>query len=74
MWYEIIPSLAAVTTFLGVPTLLIAGIHKVAYGNLYQRDLNEERQRFMFLRDERLTGSGFKHFGLENIPDEETSE
>lgn len=34
MWYEIIPSLAAVTTFLGVPTLLIAGIHKIAYNNV----------------------------------------
>ncbi|XP_071517493.1 uncharacterized protein ND-MWFE [Panulirus ornatus] len=74
MWYNIIPSFAAVTAFMGIPAIFIAGINKLAYGNLYQRDLNCGLDRHMVMRDERLSGSAFKTLGLENIPDEEQSE
>ncbi|KAG7169485.1 NADH dehydrogenase [ubiquinone] 1 alpha subcomplex subunit 1-like [Homarus americanus] len=67
MWYNIIPSFAIVTGALGLPALIIAGLHKLAYNN---RDLQYQTQRFMFLRDERISGSAFKPVGLENIPDE----
>lgn len=73
MWFEILPSMAAVAGLLGVPALAIAGIHKLVYGNFYQRELQDQNQRALYLRDERLSGCGYKYVGLENIPDEGAS-
>ncbi|XP_069944684.1 uncharacterized protein ND-MWFE [Cherax quadricarinatus] len=74
MWYNIIPSFSLVVGALGLPAILIAGLHKLAYDNLYKRELINMDQRFLFLRDERLTGNAYKAVGLEGIPDEEPSE
>ncbi|KAK4315945.1 hypothetical protein Pmani_012857 [Petrolisthes manimaculis] len=71
MWYNILPSAAIVAGVLAVPAVVMAGLHKLYYGNIYQRSLVQEWQRASYLRDERITGQGFRSAGLENIPDEE---
>ncbi|KAG0716512.1 hypothetical protein GWK47_009498 [Chionoecetes opilio] len=60
MWYNIIPSFAIVTGVLAFPALAMAGIHKLGYDNIYERDLQFPHQRCMFLRDERISGSPYK--------------
>ncbi|XP_045592506.1 NADH dehydrogenase [ubiquinone] 1 alpha subcomplex subunit 1 [Procambarus clarkii] len=74
MWFNIIPSFLLVAGCLGVPAIANVLIHKLVYNNIYQRELVNERQRFLFLRDGRLSGNPFRPLGLETIPDEEPTE
>jgi len=71
MWPEILPSLAAVGGFVGLPALAMAGINYLAFGNIYQRRTESNYEYKGFLRDERITGDAFKFQGLEAIPDED---
>ncbi|XP_023726600.1 NADH dehydrogenase [ubiquinone] 1 alpha subcomplex subunit 1 [Cryptotermes secundus] len=70
MWFEIIPSFAIITVALAVPGVVKYFGHQLIFGNANIRDKTNRWERYMYQRDERLTGDPYKANGLEAIPDE----
>ncbi|KPP63235.1 NADH dehydrogenase 1 alpha subcomplex subunit 1-like [Scleropages formosus] len=69
MWYEILPSFAAMTVCLFIPGIATAQLHKLSNGGKEKRIARVPYQYYLMERDKRVSGVG-KHYvskGLENI-------
>ncbi|GFU50073.1 uncharacterized protein NPIL_399741 [Nephila pilipes] len=69
MWYEILPTLAVLGTFLVLPSYTPYVVGLAIRGKPHRRTSMDPEDRKLTMRDERLSGDFYKMKGLENIPD-----
>ncbi|XP_051153394.1 uncharacterized protein LOC127276787 [Leptopilina boulardi] len=69
MWWEAIPSMAIIVGALTIGFEASRGFHLLFFGFPYRRILDEDFDRRMFVRDERISGSPYIPMGLDSLPD-----
>ncbi|XP_074863819.1 NADH dehydrogenase [ubiquinone] 1 alpha subcomplex subunit 1 [Carettochelys insculpta] len=71
MWYEVLPSVALLGTFLALPGMIVTTVHKINNGGKEKRVALHPYQWYLMERDRRLSGVNkyFESKGLENIDD-----
>ena len=51
MWWEIVPVFGICVGLAALPVCLQAGLHKLVYGNMYNRDLRQFHNFSLYQRD-----------------------
>jgi len=71
MWFEALPSLFLVGAFVCAPYAIVPLGQKLVNGNMYGRKVRDQHYRFLYKRDNRLTGNPYVQSGIDAIPDAE---